>query len=179
MSRRNIPYPFAPVPAISWQPDGRRLDTNERLVLAAFVDRWVQGHDVIAIGAAELARVTGLSERTTDVARQRLLDRGLVVRLSDGGGRQRNGTGRAAEYRLGDAVAKGAARARLRRDERGNACPVQGGSGTPGNGAPAAWGSEESEHTRNAGSAPSAAAPARDVPSEATAALLQPVKTWD
>lgn len=122
---RRIPYQFLPVPVPSWRPDGEPLNPIEAAVIAVFVDHWVQGEDILVVGAAELQKRTGFAQRTNDAARARLIDRGLLICMATGGGR-----GRPSTYRLAPIVfsGKGAARAPF--------ADAKGGSGNGASPAP-------------------------------------------
>lgn len=99
MSRRAVPYPCAwlPVPDRSWRPDGVALTAAEAMVLAVLVDRWRRSEgDVVAIGTNDLADSAGLSVRGAEGARGALIERRLIVKIHEGGGR-----GNPSIYRLG------------------------------------------------------------------------------
>lgn len=99
---RTVPFHFLPVPSPAWQPTGEPLSLPERMVIAAMVNRWRQGHDVIAVGIPALITDTGLGETAVKAAVARLEDKGLIVKMHQG-----NGRGRVSAYRLGHGVLSG------------------------------------------------------------------------
>jgi hypothetical protein len=100
---RAVPYPctWLAVPDRAWCPDGEPLTPAEAMTLAVFVDRWrrAEGRDgnaLVILSTEDLAKASGLSVRGAETARGSLLERKLITRVHEGGGR-----GRVATYRLG------------------------------------------------------------------------------
>lgn len=97
MSR--VPFQFLMVPVGTWAPAGERLGLVERAVYAAYHDRHRQGQHPVRFGSGELEDLIGLSFRAICRARQSLVDAGLLVEVSKGGGR-----GKAASFVIANTV---------------------------------------------------------------------------
>lgn len=85
MSR--VPFQFLMLPVGGWAPTNVPLGLVERVVYAAYHDRYRAGMREIVFRSGELEAVTGVAFRTCCTARVALISAGLLREVRKGGGR--------------------------------------------------------------------------------------------